>query len=360
MALRGKLNMSGGGFSKGFGAGFSVGNMPSTFTTGTDSNTGSTSGSYSYDMTLSQLVYAAGRKISAWAAGETPGSSEVTDFVTAANLMLKEWMASGIHVWTESEATLFLIPNQYTYNLGLNTTDHVCTSYIQTQAASLVASGSTSIPLISSAGLAVNNQIGLQLTSGIIQWTTISTIVGNTITIPAPGLSASMTPNAYQWSYATPINRPLRIVSTRRFYYPSLPNIQETEMIIMSRLDYRRLTNKSNTGIPTQVFYDPQIQSGLGILWVWPSPPDYTNFINFTWYRPIADFLNPNNIADCPQEWLNAIIWNLAVEMAPEYDVPTEVFSRVQQMAAQKLALVAGFDREPESVNFGVDWQGTF
>jgi hypothetical protein len=46
--------------------------------------------------------------------------------------------------------------------------------------------------------------------------------------------------------------------------------------------------------------------------------------------------------------------------MAPEYDVPPDVFNRVQQMAAQKLALVSGWDKEPESINFGVDFQGGF
>ena len=93
-------------------------------------------------------------------------------------------------------------------------------------------------------------------------------------------------------------------------------------------------------------------------MWVWPAPPDYTNFINFTWYRPIMDFTAPSNIPDLPQEWLNALIWNLAIEMAPEYDVPDSVFNRVQAKAAEKLALVSGWDKEPESVNFGVDFQG--
>jgi len=55
-----------------------------------------------------------------------------------------------------------------------------------------------------------------------------------------------------------------------------------------------------------------------------------------------------------PQEWLSTLIWGLAVEMAPEYDCPPARFQMLKAELAEKMDSVAGFDREPEPIYFGV------
>jgi hypothetical protein len=61
---------------------------------------------------------------------------------------------------------------------------------------------------------------------------------------------------------------------------------------------------------------------------------------------------------DLPQEWLNPLEWNLAVELGPSYEVPPMKWDRVLLMARQNLDMVQSWDRESEDVQFGFDTRG--
>jgi hypothetical protein len=122
----------------------------------------------------------------------------------------------------------------------------------------------------------------------------------------------------------------------------------------MSRLDYRNQPNKLANGPTNQYFYDPQLNTGQ--FFVWPVPTSTQDAIKFTWYRPIQDFNTAGNTPDLPQEWIDTLIFNLAVVMAPEYDCPPQRYQMLVTQAAQYLDDVVGFDREPESTYFGVNF----
>ncbi len=62
------------------------------------------------------------------------------------------------------------------------------------------------------------------------------------------------------------------------------------------------------------------------------------------------DFDNASDNPDLPQEWFDVLAFNLALNMAPEYDVPAERFDRIATIATKYLDDVAGFDREAESI----------
>ena len=55
------------------------------------------------------------------------------DATLALNSMIKEWAASGIHIWTTQEAILFLQQDQYRYLLGTGTSPspatHCCDAF---------------------------------------------------------------------------------------------------------------------------------------------------------------------------------------------------------------------------------------
>ena len=121
----------------------------------------------------------------------------------------------------------------------------------------------------------------------------------------------------------------------------------------LARLDYQALPNKAQTGIINQVFYDPQLSTGY--LYLWNPPSSVTDLLKFTWHRPIQDFDAAGNNPDLPQEWIRTLVWNLADEMTAEYDVPLDKADRITARAAKYLDNVAGFDREAESLSFGVE-----
>lgn len=310
-----------------------------------------TSGSSNFNFNRNQIISSAARKIGAIAAGETLGADAIQDFSDQLNINVKALDASGLHIWTETEATLFLQPNQIQYTLGGSTTDHCTESYTATTLSAAAASGATSISVSSASGFAASYNVGVVLNSGSIFWTTESgTPSGTTITL-ASGLSGAAASGNAVYVYQTSILRPLRVVSGRRFAFQGS---LDTPMIQMARIDYRNLPNKTSTGTITNFFYDPRGGANdQGVMWVWPAPPDVTSALKFTWWRPIQDFDTGANTPDLPNEWIDALIWNLAYKMAPEYDCPPTRYAMIKEQAAQSLDLVAGWDREPESYLFG-------
>lgn len=316
-----------------------------------------TSGTSTFNYSQSQIIRRALRQVGAFAAGETPDAQSVQDCSDALNAMVKEWNALGIHLWTESEGVLFLQPNQVQYALGPGSSDHATQTnppnFVQVTLTANVAGGATALPVSSIANILANDNIGVTLANGTIYWTTVNGAPSGSTVNLAVGLTSAANNGAIVFDYTTALLRPLRVPAGRRFLASSAI---ETPMIKMSRLDYRDLPNKTATGIPTQYFYDPQLNQG--IFFVWPAPVDATNLVKFTWYRQIQDFAAQSNTPDLPQEWINAVTWNLAEQMAPEYDVPPPRFQIIQTMAAKSLDRAMGFDHESESVYFGVQIGG--
>jgi hypothetical protein len=114
------------------------------------------------------------------------------------------------------------------------------------------------------------------------------------------------------------------------------------------------LPNPLDPGISTQFFYTPQLVSGE--FYPWPNPQNANFGARLTWYRPLMDLTTPANTADLPQEWLNGLMWNIALEMGPEFDCPPPRWQMIQQMAASKLDLIQSYDRESEPIYFGMGY----
>lgn len=319
-----------------------------------------TSGTATFNFNRDQIIKSSLRKIGAIASGETPDANTVQDCSDQLNMLVKALNATGLHIWTETEAILFLQPNQVSYTLGSGTSDHcadMTQGYTATTLSAAAATSATSISVTSATGFAASYNVGIVLDSGSIFWTTESgASSGTTITL-AGGLTGSAASGNAVYVYQTDIIRPLRIVSGRRFNFSSAI---DTPMIAMSRIDYRNLPNKTNTGVATQFFYDPRGGANTqGVISVWPAPADVTNAVKFTWWRPVQDFTSSANTPDLPQEWLDALVWNLAYKMAPEYDCPPQRYAMLKEQAAVSLDLVMGWDREPESYLFGFNTDQT-
>jgi len=316
-----------------------------------------TSGTSTFTYNRDQIIRAAGRKIGAWAAGETPSATELQDWSDALNIMVKHWNATGIHLWTTTEATLWTVAGQKVYQLGSGSSDHFTynepsNTWANTSLTANANVSATSITVDDASGIANADTIGVVLDDGTIQWTTVNgTPAGNVVTLAA-ALTDSSTSGNGVFAYTSQIVRPLRVVRASRL--DLLSNIEIPMMPMLARVDYFNLPNKDTGGVPTQCFYDPQLT--YGNFYIWPVPTDYTSAINFTWYRPIEDFNVAGDNADLPVEWISALVFNLAVEMAHEYDVPPQRMAMVSAAAQAKLDTLMVWDREPESVMFGVDF----
>lgn len=317
-----------------------------------------TSGTATFNLNRDQIIKSALRKIGAIASSETPDSQTIQDGSDQLNMLVKALNATGLHIWTESEATLFLQPSQTSYTLGSGSSDHCAdTTYTATTLAAAAASGATSISVTSATGFVAAYNVGIVLDSGSIFWTTESGSPSGTTVTLASGLTGAASSGNAVYVYQSNIIRPLRVVSGRRFYFS---NSIDTPMIVLSRIDYRNQPNKTSTGVPTMAFYDPRGGANTqGTLSLWPTPADVTTAFKFTYWRPVQDFTTSANIPDLPQEWLDALVWNLALKMAPEYDCTPARYEMIKDNATSSFDNVAGWDREPESYYFGADMSMT-
>lgn len=315
------------------------------------------SNSSSFNPAVTQIINMAYRKIGAIAEDETPSAGMYADAAFALNAMIKEWMATGIHVWTEEEAILFFQKSQRRYLLGGTTNDNCCdaNSYELMQVQSAAGAGATTLTVDSTIGVSSGNYFGVVLDSGFAFWTTVNGAPGaTTVTLTAP-LPGSVSPQANAFAYAAKIVRPLKVPRSRQIYYQGgTSGSRLTPMSVLSRKEYMDLPNPDDPGISTQFFYSPKLVSGE--FYAWPNPQNANFGARFTWYRPIMDINTPSNTIDFPQEWINPVGWNLAREMGPEYGVPAQMWQIILTEAARKMDLVEGYDREPEPIYFQMSY----
>ncbi len=130
---------------------------------------------------------------------------------------------------------------------------------------------------------------------------------------------------------------------------------------IISREEYNMLSAKDSTGAPSCLFYDPEYSvpdtntgaNAKGRIYLWPTPDTAvaTQYdLYFVYTRPIVDFSGLTDTLDFPQEWFNAIKWNLALALSFQYDVPIMKMDRIRSMAKETLDLALSWDRELVSV----------
>jgi hypothetical protein len=302
-----------------------------------------TSGSTDYSRTAAQIIAFAHKLLQLIPSGGSVGTNEEADGLESLNLMVKSWMMDGVKLWTHTDAHIYLVDGQASYDLpGANGAKK--SEIAETTLDAAEASGQTVISVTSTTGFANSDVIGIVQDDDTIHWSTISSFVtDDTVTIAGATTAAAASGNKV-YVYTNAIERPLRIISAR------MDNASnEIPMYSLSRQEYFDLPNKSSTGIPTQFYYDPQLGTGKLYLWPVPESVDYVFKCNFQ--RTLEDFDATTDTPDLPQEWLEALGYNLAIRIAPQYGkaVPREVAI----VAAELKDLVSDWDQEEESVYFG-------
>lgn len=297
--------------------------------------------------------------VGAIADDEQPTGEQYRDGVFRMNAMVKALEATGLHVWTESEAILFAQVGVPKYVIGgASPTAHTADAdeWEFLTLAAPRAAGAFNITVTAELGVASGDNIGVVLDSGVTFWTTVNGApVSNVITLTT-ALPGSVTSGNFAFAYTTPILRPLKVPRARLLTYQPAPSAgpTETPMTALSRQGYMDLPNKLSQGVPTQWFYSPQRDQGL--FYLWPVPILSNWGVRFTWYRPLQDYLVPNNTSDFPQEWTNPLIWRLSQELGPGFDVPPAKWQMIQTMASTWADVAISYDRESEDVQFGLDF----
>jgi hypothetical protein len=230
---------------------------------------------------------------------------------------------------------------------------NVTTTLVETELSAAALLAATTITVDAITGIMANDYIGIQLDNGTRQWTTVSgTPSGYVVTLAAALTGASAIDNTVK-VYTTKAQRPLRIVEAR--WRDSSGN--DIPLEIGNREDYTSVADKTTTGTPSLIFYDPQLTTG--VLYVWPKPETVDGLIILSAVYPIQDMDAGTDDFEVPAQWLEAVIYNLAVRIAPQYpeQVSYQYFRELKEQAYLSLESAKMEDREV-SYTFTPDWEG--
>ena len=306
-----------------------------------------TSGSSNYSITRNTIFQIALRRINVLARGQDMSAEMQSTANDNLNLMIKEWQADKLHLWTIQEATLFLAASQASYTLS-PTGDHCTSSYVETDVRVAGVATDVTIEVDSTTGMTAADNIGILLDAGTLHWTTIASITDSDTLVIDTALPSAIAVDNTVVTYTTKINRPMQLLTARRY----ISSTNEYDIPVVSRKEYDELTDKTSSGSVVQVYYDAQLTSKLH---VWPPSDTEKDRIKLTVQRPLEDFDNPTDNPDFPIEWGNAIIWNLALQLCGEYMVSDSIMRRVAAFAAESKTRATNFDSENTSVFFQPD-----
>ena len=207
----------------------------------------------------------------------------------------------------------------------------------------VLAQGETpSTDQVTEAALALNGLVKAWQADGMPLWAIKSYNVPLTATVASYRIGIGQ---------AIPTPKPLKIVQA---YNHNISSSVDVPMRILTRQEYNMLGNKTSSGNPIQVFYDPQ--NSYGDLYVFPVPTATeaaSNVITIHYQRPFEDFDASTDTPDFPQEWYDAITYGLATRLAPEYGIPsTDRRTLWQEMLTIKQDAL-NFGLEEGSLYFG-------
>lgn len=151
------------------------------------------------------------------------------------------------------------------------------------------------------------------------------------------------------------IAKPLKI--TQAILHDTQTNV-DIPMRIITRDEYLRLGNKTTTGQPIQIYYDPQRDHG--VLYVYPpanSAAVSYKQIKFTYQKPFEDFDASTDNPDFPQEWYEALKYGLASRLAGEYGISMDDRRQLMQEAILIKNEALGFGTEEGSFFFTADYR---
>lgn len=129
----------------------------------------------------------------------------------------------------------------------------------------------------------------------------------------------------------------------------------QIEVEIKPSFDFNLLPSYA-TGTVVSMKYQPFIN--YGVVTVWPTPNTSDQVLTLTFQQPFDIFNASGDTADFPQEWQNALIYQLALLLADEYGLPIPDKQWIEKQATKHLSQALDFGTEEGSITFYPDRRG--
>jgi len=301
------------------------------------------SGSYNFTLNRDNLIKQALIEAHVIDYNTTPDAPLVAQTATLMNLILKEWQADGLNLWSIRPFTIFMEADKTQYSLG-PTGDHATESYVETAMRVAAVALDTTMEVDSTTGMTAGDYALVQLDDGTLHRDTVASVTdSNTFELTSGIASAAAVDNAV-YTYTTKIQRPLRILDL--VLRDSSGN--DTGMTLVSREEYWNLAQKTSESTPNLAFYDKQLDNGK--LWVFPEPSDVTDSIEAMGQFPFDDMDTATDNLGFPGEWNLSVVLEVAYRTAARFAMPKDFISQLFVSARESKARVMGYDTEDTSI----------
>lgn len=295
-----------------------------------------TSGIFTLDLTLNEILIDAFDRLQIGADGETLDGDMFSRGKLVANLLIKHWQQHGIHLWTYSEGALFLQKGQPSYDFA---TANLANEFFETTTTVAASATDTAITVTSTDDMVAADTIGIILEDNSIFFTTIASLPGSNVVNLDDALTQAVSLGAVVYNYRDTFIPVSRILNVRRRESTNY----EIPIIFKSREDYFDLPNKESQGTPLQAYYSRQRDNG--IMFLWNTPSSAVPVIQFTYERQLQIFVTASDTMDLPQEWSEALISNISVKLIPKYGCSAALAAELKQEAADALAMALSYDQ---------------
>ena len=320
------------------------------------------SGVYDASATRTFICQSALRKLGALAEGQTATSAAIDVAVESFNFMQRAWQAEGMPVWYLKTGYIYPLANESNLTIGpTSTSDHFTEELIITRLTDNAASGATSITVDASTnartviGVTANSDnIGVELNNGNITWTTISAGgAGASLTLAA-GLGGAANSNNRVYAYTTKAPRPVEIEYAWRVEAATADKIEIAQVSLSEILSQTNPTDEGET-----IMFNYQATLTDGAFRIWPRFKDGKQYIEVLFQNPFDDLdAASTNNPSFPDEWIEALIYGLAVRLAPDYKLPLQERMLLKQEAEAMKERAFMSARENASIIFipNMDW----
>jgi hypothetical protein len=297
------------------------------------------SNSTDFTITTADIYVEILEQLGVLAAGEIPTDADKASLNRTLNMIIKAMQADGLNLFALQRNYLFINKGQASYSLGPNSTDKFTKEFVRTTLAADSAVSTNDIDVTSATGLTIGDQIAV-VTATDAFWTTIANIAGVTITL-TDSLPQDVTSGSKVYAFTTVAARPMQVIEA--YLHQSKANT-DLPLIKTSRRKYNELSSKVNQGVPTQFYFDPQLDAAN--LFLWSTGQDEENYITMFVQKTLSDMDSDADTLEFPQEWFWPLVMQVAVAVAPKYGVPSDTYSKIFAQSQIWYERAKGFDSE--------------
>jgi hypothetical protein len=280
------------------------------------------SGVVTYTVTEEDIIRDALEEIGILAAGDEPVPEDTILCRRKLNMILKQWGSNadlypGLRMWLRKRAYLFLQKDQHVYSLGPSGDAAAADSYTTTTTSASALSGASTIDVASASGISSGYYIGVELSTGALQWTTVNGApAGTTVTLTA-ALTADVASGARVFVYVAKPRRPEDILTAKLVD----TNGDETPIDVnMGLEEYEAIPNKTVEGTPSACYYEALLTNAK--LYFDREPSDVTKVARIVFLSPIENFTTSSDDANFPMEWYRPLAAQLAIDVAGSFERP--------------------------------------